>query len=225
MGNLIRCLAQLQVGDPRAIPNYMTQAKPDGSKFHIPCADVDEQISEWLQGIVVDPELVPKIRETYRVHIEQVRDDDRRAKMAEINLRLRKLREEEVHLGRLVVTGKISEETFDRLQTEWQEKILHVQTQLADLEREAKVYLDELDAAIALMPFMYRLFERIKMKESTILLQILVKRIIVDRQGEIVNYELNSPFAYLRSLVDRFQNQDLTPRGLGHVHIHPPLFR
>lgn len=64
----------------------MTQAKPNGKKIHIPCADVDEQIPEWLREIVVDPDLVPKIRQVYQVHLEQVTDDDRQVKMLEINL-------------------------------------------------------------------------------------------------------------------------------------------
>jgi len=41
-------------------------------------------------------------------------------------------------------------------------------------------------------------------------LQILVKRIIVDADDEIIDYELNSPFVYLRSLV-----QGLSTSGNG----------
>ena len=42
-----------------------------------------------------------------------------------------------------------------------------------------------------------------------LLLQILAKRIIVDADGEIIDYELNSPFVYLRSLVQGLS----TPRN------------
>jgi hypothetical protein len=41
-------------------------------------------------------------------------------------------------------------------------------------------------------------------------LQILAKRIIVDAHGEILDYQLNSPFVYLRSLV-----QNLSTPGNG----------
>ena len=90
--------------------------------------------------------------------------------------------------------------------------------------REIVIQLDndKLDAAISLMPFMYRLFKRLKKKERSILLQILVKRIIVDPHGEIVNHELNSPFAYLRSIVDQFQILNSNPRGSEHVQVPPP---
>jgi hypothetical protein len=52
-------------------------------------------------------------------------------------------------------------------------------------------------------------------KKQATLSQILVKRIIVNPQGEIMDQELNSPFAYLRSLVEDFQNQELC--GSDHV--------
>jgi hypothetical protein len=48
-------------------------------------------------------------------------------------------------------------------------------------------------------------------------LQILAKRIIVDVQGEIIVYELNSPFAYFRSIVDHFQHQNTSLSGLEQV--------
>lgn len=45
-----------------------------------------------------------------------------------------------------------------------------------------------------------------------ILLQFLVKRIVVEIDGELVVHELNSPFACLRSLV-----QNLSPPEAGMV--------
>jgi hypothetical protein len=48
-------------------------------------------------------------------------------------------------------------------------------------------------------------------------LQILAKRIIVDVQGEIIVYELNSPFAYFRSIVDHFQHQNTSLSGSEQV--------
>ena len=48
---------------------------------------------------------------------------------------------------------------------------------------------------------------------------ILAKRIIVNANGEIVDYELNSPFAYIRSLV---QNLSIPGNGEGGSE-HVPL--
>ncbi len=59
------------------------------------------------------------------------------------------------------------------------------------------------------------LYLRLDERKQAILLQILAKRIIVNSQGEIIDQELNSPFAYLRSLVKDFPNQE--PCGSDHV--------
>jgi hypothetical protein len=45
------------------------------------------------------------------------------------------------------------------------------------------------------------------------LLQILVKRIIINQNGQVIDYELNSPFIYLRSLVDRLSDPSIEPHG------------
>ena len=70
------------------------------------------------------------------------------------------------------------------------------------------------------------LYLRLDERKQAILLQILVKRIIVIFQGEIIDQELNSPFAYLRSLVKDFPNQESC--GSDHVRSssqHPQMWR
>jgi hypothetical protein len=48
------------------------------------------------------------------------------------------------------------------------------------------------------------------MKESdqAKLLHVIARRIMIDSEGEIIDHELHSPFAYLRSLVDGFSTED-----------------
>jgi hypothetical protein len=53
--------------------------------------------------------------------------------------------------------------------------------------REAKISLDDLDVALALMVKLPDLFNRLKQEQQANLLQIIIKRIIVDSDGEITN--------------------------------------
>ena len=66
--------------------------------------------------------------------------------------------------------------------------------------------LDDLDVALLLMTKLKDLYTRLKEEDRTKLLQVIVKQIIVSPEGEIIDYELNSPFVYLRSLVEGLQN-------------------
>lgn len=102
----------------------------------------------------------------------------------------------------------MSEETYNQLRREWQEKLRHLELSIAEREREVTFHLDDLDAALALMAKMADLYPRLEKKQQGTLLQILAKRIIVDSQGAILEHELNSPFIYLHSLVQNFSTPE-----------------
>ena len=60
---------------------------------------------------------------------------------------------------------------------------------MVELERDASLHLDDLDAALALMAKISDLYPGLEEKQRSTLLQILVKRIMVDAAGEIIVYE------------------------------------
>jgi hypothetical protein len=70
-----------------------------------------------------------------------------------------------------------------------------------------------LDFALVLIANISSMYFRLKESDRAKMLQIISKRIIVNLAGEIIEYELQSPFAYLRELVDDFQIADSEPRG------------
>jgi hypothetical protein len=204
-------------GRSRSYPYYITHAKPEGKKIHISCEVVDDQIPRWLGLITVEPILVPAIRNLYTVQLKNSADSDRGHKIAEFKHQLSRLKNEEARLGRLLISDKISEETYDELRREWQEKQRNIEINIADLERDAGLHLDDLELALVLMTQLSNLFSRFSEKERAILLQILAKKIIVNLQGEIVDQELNSPFAYLHTLADEIQSPNSNARGSDQI--------
>lgn len=143
--------------------------------------------------------------------------DRAETRVSELNRQSSQLKEEEAKLGRLFITGKMSEEAYNQLRREWQEKVRHLELTIAELEREVTFHLDDLDAAPALMAKMAELYPRLEMKQQGTLLQILAKRIIVDPQGAIIEHELNSPFVYLRSLAGNLSPPDIGDGSSEHV--------
>lgn len=142
-------------GRSRSYSYYLTHARPNGQKIRVPCETIDAQVPNWLRGITVDPEHLPVIREIYRQQIAGLTQTDREAKLASLSRRLAQLREEEARLGRLLITEKMSEETYDRLRAEWREKLRLTETSLANLECDAARYLDDLDTALLLLTRVY----------------------------------------------------------------------
>jgi len=104
----------------------------------------------------------------------------------------------------LYITGKITEEAYEQLHSEWQEKIRNIELTMAEMEREPNIRINDLDIALILLTKIGDLYARLDEKQKSTLLQILAKRIIVNGDGEIIDHKLNSPFLYLRSVVDCF---------------------
>ncbi len=216
-GQTFKMYGSTPTGRSQSYSYYITHARPLGRKLHIPCDRIDCQIPNWLEGISVDPARVPNIRAMYEREVRKATSGGQENKVSELNRQISQLKEEEARLGRLFITSKIEENTYDQLRAEWREKLRFLELRLVDMQREAVFHLDNLDAALALMAKIGDLYPRLDEKQRATLLQVLVKRIIVGADGEIVDYELNSPFTYLKSLIEELFAPGNGEGGSGHT--------
>ena len=178
-----------------------------------PTVGIDQQIPQWLQGIGVNHSLLPAIREIYENQVEQVTRQGSENEIDKLRRQIAELREEEARLGRLLITGPLREEVYDRLRLEWREKIQHTTRALTNVEQEAATYLDDLDAALFLIASASTLYGRLKDKQRSTLLQALTKRIIVDANGTIISHELNPPFQYISEVVEGIHRDNVMLSG------------
>ena len=179
---------------------YITHAKPNGIQIRLPCEVIDNQIPSWLEGIQVNKELLSDIQDIYRAEVQESVSKNRSEKATNLKRRISQLEDEEARLGRLFMTKKISEETYERLYKEWQEKITQVKVNLRKVEQDTGIHVSNLDTALMLLMNMFVLYQRFDEKMKHKLLSILVKRIIVNSEGDIIDYELHSPFEYLKNI-------------------------
>ena len=203
---------------------YITHAEVNGQALHIQCNLIDQQILQWLQGVAVDPELIPSICEIYKTEIQQATTNDKGERLTELRKQFTQMKEEEARLGRLYITSKITEGAYEQLHSEWQEKLRNIELTMAEMEREPTIHINDLDLALILLTKVSELYSRLDEKQKSTLLQILAKRIIVSGDGEIIDHVLNSPFLYLRSVVDYF----FTPSnregsGSEQIHVGAPI--
>lgn len=187
-------------GSSSSFSYYRTHAEIDGKRLRLATSVIDDQIPEWLKGIAVEPELGPAIREVYQAEIKNKTQDDKSGKLQTLRRKLGSLEHEEARLVRLFMSGKINEETYDQLRGEWQEKTRNIKQIVQQLTFDSSQYLDNLEVALGFLSRISLMYERLKEKEGTALLQVLAKRIIINQNGEIVSHELHSPFTYLTTL-------------------------
>ncbi len=116
--------------------------------------------------------------------------------------------------------GDISEESYKKLRDEWLEKLQNDEMHLVELEKTVSTSLSDLDKALLIMSKVPELYGRLKSDGQAALLNILVKRLDVDLQGNVINQELHAPFGYLKEIIDDFKytvskNRDLPWEGDG----------
>jgi DNA invertase Pin-like site-specific DNA recombinase len=211
-GQIYKMFSSSPTGRSKTYSYYMTRAKVNGSKIHIPCEVIDSQIPGWLAGIQIPKALMPRMRALYQQHIAHLSGPNRDEQIAGLKERIRQLRAEEADLGRLLLNKRIGQDAYDQLRHEWQQKLNHKQQELEALQRETSVYIDDLDAAVMLLSKMPMLFERLARRDQARLLKILVQQVVVDQSGNTIEVRLNSPFAYLNDLAqvaaDRPRSQE-----------------
>jgi len=179
---------------------YRTHTRISGKKLRFPTHVIDEQIIKIVQNISIDPDLISDMRQTFKAEVRSKTQNDKAENLENLRKRLGYLEKEEARLVRIYMAGKVNEETYDQLRQEWQEKTRNIQSIVKELEINARQYLDNLEVGIVLLANASDLIARLKEKERTLLLQILIKQIIINCKGDIISFELLSPFTYLTAL-------------------------
>ncbi len=181
---------------------YVSRAKPlDGKRVRIRCEAVDEQIGKLLQGVAVSSDHLPAIKEIYQSQIREEVESDLDKTSEQMSQKLAKMQSQQTQLTRLFLEGVIGEDEYKQLRAEWQEKLRYQRMRLAEAKRDISKFIDDLDMALALLEHLPNLYERLAEDDKNQLLRILLNRIIVDNDGEIIEYELNAPFTYLTTLL------------------------
>jgi len=188
-------------GRSRSYTYYATIRKVGDVHLSVPAGVIEEQITALLRDISIDPGLLPQLQSVYREHIQALKGPSLTEQVSELRARVERLHVEEAALARLYAQGKLTDKNYDALYREWQTKVFEAQQEIARLEAGSEEVLDDLDQALALLAYAPQLFSRLELGEQGRLLQILFRRIIIDTQGEVVDFNLNPPFVYLSSLM------------------------
>ncbi len=177
--------------------------------IHFMCAQIDDQLEQWIEEITIDEEMLPRIRSHYINEVGsklgRLRPDER----SEVERALRQIDEEEARSLRLFAAGMVSDETWRALWNEWQDRRTKLRASLELLEKQCDVYVRDLDDALSIISRLGVLYHLLSRSEKRDLLRNLVLRVVVNPEGLIVRLELLPPFSYLREVcseVSRSEN-------------------
>ncbi|MBE2271880.1 MAG: recombinase family protein, partial [Anaerolinea sp.] len=172
------------------------------SNINFMCEKIDSQIPDELCAIQIDPAHLPIIRAYYKQDLAEklglARPDERKL----MTDALTAIDQEETRMARLLVSGKISEDIWNGLWAEWQEKRNRLRSNLDSVAQQQEFHIDNLETALGIIAQVGSLYNRLEVSAQRELLLHMVRQVVVNTDGEIV-LELNAPFAYLKDLSDR----------------------
>lgn len=177
------------------------------SNINIPCRNLDKKVSEFIKQIQVDPELIPQLREYYARELKEKLDDIKPDERTTIKQALELINQEEERTLRLFAAGKVTEEIWNTLWHEWQDRRQKLQENIELLEQQIDVHIKNLDVALHIISKIGVLYDGLDKKQKRNLLRDVIERVVVDTQGNILKLELKSPFAYLQGLKEQIGSE------------------
>jgi DNA invertase Pin-like site-specific DNA recombinase len=182
---------------------YYRIAETGGASFL--CAEIDELVARELTRIQVDPDMLPLIRVAYTHDLNTKIGGSRPDERTRLEAILKGIDEEENRTARLFASGKISEEVWNGLWAEWQDRRSQVRRTLDTLSLNHQVHVDNLEMALQIIARIGELYNGLERGDQKELLRQVVHRVVVNDAGN-VSLELRTPFAYLRELTDEIRN-------------------
>jgi DNA invertase Pin-like site-specific DNA recombinase len=181
---------------------YYRIAAAGGASFL--CRDIDDSVASELARIQVDPDLLPLIRAAYTAHLNARIGGARPDERARLEAVLRATDDEETRTARLFAAGKISEEVWDALWAEWQDRRSQVRRTLETLSTNRQDHVDNLETALQIVARIGTLYNGLQRRDQKELLRQVVSRVVVNDAG-MVSLELRTPFAYLLDVTEEIR--------------------
>lgn len=101
-----------------------------------------------------------------------------------------------------MLVSAISEDIWNGLWAEWQEKRNRLRSNLESIAQQQEFHIDNLETALGVIVQVGTRYNQLERSAQRELLLHMVRQVVVNTDGEIV-LELNAPFAYLKDLSDR----------------------
>jgi DNA invertase Pin-like site-specific DNA recombinase len=172
------------------------------SNVNILCRTVDTKVQQLLQGIQVDPDILPAIRQCYMEEVaDKLGHQHEVDQKAQIEHALKAIDSEEERTIRLYAMGKVTDQVWENLWSEWQDKRLNLRASLEMLGHDEKTHIKNLDDALAWIEKLAILYETLSIQHQRELLRLIIEQIVVDYDGNILDLKLRPPFAYIRNII------------------------
>ncbi|QPC81730.1 recombinase family protein [Phototrophicus methaneseepsis] len=179
------------------------------SNINIKCEIIDDQIAQLIKQIHINPDQTLAIQDAYTKEVAEKLGHLRPSEEKQLEDALKAISEEETRTARLYAIGKITDEVWDLLWQEWQDKRRSIQTSLVSLNRQHEAHIADLDAALTIISKVSILYSNLGRDDQRSVLHEMVDKIVVNRFGTVVNMVLLPPFSYLKHISDQVKAEEM----------------
>lgn len=166
------------------------------SDVNIPCATVDEQITDALASVWIPEEHAAHLRALYLEETDLIYADPSRA-IRRFERLLKALDHKEERMLRLYSAGKMTMARWEKVWNEFQEQRRAHQHEINKLEQDRATIVANLDDALAILQRLATLYGKLAPDRQRMILQEIIAKVVVNVNGKILWLELHPPFAYL----------------------------
>ncbi len=179
-------------------PYYYTVARCQGKRIYVQAAPIEAQIPDLLSRVQVPPALHPALRADYEQDLQRAMDrrwpDERRR----LDQQLHTLENEHRNLLRLATKGLIDDEEFARGRAELEREQGVVRGKIQAFTRGKIEEIHKVDQALALLAVAAEIWPRAAdPADRKALVELVFRRIVVDRRGAVVAVDLWPPLDWL----------------------------
>jgi len=162
------------------------------ARFAVRCEELDEQITALLSDLRIDAAFAPQLEAHYQQQIQRAAPQGLR-RQEEIAHQLKDLDRKEARALALYAEGKVTEEVWNAQWQQWRMQREALRAEAQRLQRDELQTINNLRAGLELLNHLPALYGKLKPEERRQLMRGLIERIVINRQGEILEIRLYPP--------------------------------
>jgi hypothetical protein len=162
---------------------------------------IESQVQERLASISMSEECVQVMRELFYSQFE-VQSNDPKQELKRLQATLHDIDLEERSAMRLYVKKQVSESLWENLWREWQDRRNSIHRQIAALSQSRSDVTDSFEDYLVMFSQLPDLYGTLSKEMQQKLLRTVVKSVLVDKAGDLLELKYHSPFADLANLLD-----------------------
>ena len=185
------CLVTTQPS--KRISYYRSKTRVNGSQVYYNCREIDEQVDKLIKLMAIE-ESRQHLETTLHQWLAEMGKDDEDSELSRARQRLEHLVTKRKNINRMAAEEIISWDEFRELRDEVESEEASLRARIDFITNHQTLLAADFDLALDIACNLSWLYEKGDFEERRLLIETLFKRLCL-RQGKIVSYELNPPFA------------------------------